>query len=64
MEDKIYIVSFRSPGTPHRVEAATVKREDGRFIFTNTKGEETGNFNDTDVRGYSLEPELPTFEVG
>ncbi|MGE5644642.1 MAG: hypothetical protein ACM336_02500 [Acidobacteriota bacterium] len=57
MADKRYIVSFRKPrSTPHEVDAATVKRQDGRLIFIDSTGEETGNFNDADVMGYSLKP--------
>jgi hypothetical protein len=60
MEDKLYNVTFRAKSNPVKLEAATVKREGGRLIFTNTKGEETGNYNDADVAGYAAEPEPPS----
>jgi hypothetical protein len=63
MEDKLYSVTLRSKNTPHKVEAAAVRTEGGRVIFTNAEGEETGIFNAADVMGYSVEPDMPSFDV-
>jgi hypothetical protein len=56
MEDRRYNVSFRSRHAPIQVDAVTVKREGGRLIITDSHVEETGNYNDADVMGYSLIP--------
>lgn len=52
--DKLHNVSLRSKNTQHKVEAASVKTEGGRVIFTNAAAEETGNFNSADVMAPAL----------
>ena len=64
MEDKLYNVTLRRKNTPHKLEAATVKTEGGRLIFTNAEGEKSGNFSAADVVGYSVEPDMPTVDLG
>jgi hypothetical protein len=56
MENKIYVVTLRAKSTPHRIEAATVQREDSQLVFRDRNNDIVGTFNNADVIGYSIEP--------
>jgi len=56
MENKTYVLTLLGKRTPHKVEAVSVTKEQGRLIFKNAKGEESGNFDVTEVKGYHVEP--------
>jgi len=58
-EDKIWNVCLKSKKEPIKIEAATVERETGQFVFKNEAGERVGFYNISDVEGYSEEPTLP-----
>lgn len=55
MENKMYVVTLRSKSTPHRIEAATVQREDSQLVFRDQNNDIVGTFNHADVIGYSIE---------
>jgi hypothetical protein len=55
MENKMYVVTLRSKSTPHRIEAATVQREDSQLVFRDQNNDIVGTFNNADVMGYSIE---------
>lgn len=57
MENKTYSVSLKSKSIPHKLQAASVKKDNAEIVFTNAEGEEVGRFREKDVMGYSVEPE-------
>jgi hypothetical protein len=59
--NRIWCVSVRSKKDGHRVEASSVKEDDGRLILTDAQGNLAGSFYLTEVQGYSVEPVAPVF---
>jgi hypothetical protein len=55
-ENRLWKVSVRSKKDQHHVEAANVKEDDGKLIFTDAQGNLTGSFYLAEVQGYSAEP--------
>ena len=59
----MWSVWLRSKKDPARVEAATVKEEDDRLIFRDSKGAFVASFPLAEVQGHSVDSDDPGFEV-
>ena len=54
---------MRSKKEPIRVEAASVKRVNDQYVFTDESGADAGLYDACAVEGYSVDPEAPGSRV-
>jgi|SRR5580704_16877993 hypothetical protein len=61
--NKLWVVCLKSKKEPIRVEAASVKRVNDQYVFTDDSGADAGLYDVCAVEGYSVEPVAPGSRV-